>query len=941
MRSLSRRIGGLITLLGAGIGLAALVVGVPLALSLGIGFPHSLPSWSDVVMQLQTQGLPTAVLLYGLAFVCWVLWLYLMWSLVAETIAAARRSTARRRPVARPGQRVAALLIASLILGMHLLLSRPATTRPTPSLAASLVPRTVAAAPFSPAGVKPSPVAKELSSQVVASSPSSAPATDQEVTVVPGDTLWGIAGEEYHNPTEWPRIWEANQDRSEPDGRVFTDPHWIYPGEELDVPGPVVASPEAPVASPPTAVTTPSPTVVSPAPSPLATPPPTSMSLPPSPPPTAATAPAAVAVPPTVAPGGAGGATTPTTDGRGTEETTTAVDWGVALAEGGTIGLGVAAAAVAGLWLMRRHERRRWRLSSLASTGRSAAEVLLRTPSTVLMRRALTLVAGQRGAGALPTAEQLQAAIERVQQMPGRIPVGQSRGDDVVLDVSQLSGLCLTGPGAEAAARAMALSVLAYHGPAILAEVVTTSGWGLVPGLERIRGVYLEQDLAAILQRIQGEFIRRERTLAALHVEDFAASAATDDPLPAVLVPLSSEALQPAARLAELGALLDQGRRLGVAVLVVGASPSGGFREVVVAADGSLAPEAAALMGGARWLYAPSASEAAVVAASLAGREGEEVDVTEFTSTEELAPEPEALAEAEEELTPSSAQEPARPAEPPKPVQLSIFGGLRIFVGGEEVEAGIGDAGREVLSLLAVVKRGELNKEQGIDLISGGVVRDFDYGTYFENGVRKTRLQLRQLTGLGTAVDFIPRGDLGYRLNRDLIDTDLWRLEAGIAAAQRTDDLEERRWLLQGATRGIRGIPLAGAGEQGHRTRGGDVPAYEWLIEEQPRLQQRAMATLSRLAELHAEAGDVNAALQAVEQAMTLVDGPNEDLYRQRIEVEHRFGRDRAAMATYGELCHQLAWDMPDGTGDGPDEETTALMDEVRAALYGPRVVAR
>ena len=96
MRSLSRRIGGLITLLGAGIGLAALVVGVPLALSLGIGFPHSLPSWSDVVMQLQTQGLPTAVLLYGLAFVCWVLWLYLMWSLVAETIAAARRSTARQ-----------------------------------------------------------------------------------------------------------------------------------------------------------------------------------------------------------------------------------------------------------------------------------------------------------------------------------------------------------------------------------------------------------------------------------------------------------------------------------------------------------------------------------------------------------------------------------------------------------------------------------------------------------------------------------------------------------------------------------------------------------------------------------------------------------------------------------------------------------------------------
>src|ERR1035437_7725241 len=155
--------------------------------------------------------------------------------------------------------------------------------------------------------------------------------------------------------------------------------------------------------------------------------------------------------------------------------------------------------------------------------------------------------------------------------------------------------------------------------------------------------------LAGVVQRIQGELIRRERTLAALPAEDFVASASTDDPLTALLVLLPTEALEPASRLAEMEALLEQGRRCGVAVVLVGtAPPDGSYREVVVAADGSLAPAAAALMGGARLLYTPSASEAAVVAASLAAREGDEVDVQELAAAEEGAPEPEAFVEAEE-----------------------------------------------------------------------------------------------------------------------------------------------------------------------------------------------------------------------------------------------------------------------------------------------------
>jgi nucleoid-associated protein YgaU/DNA-binding SARP family transcriptional activator len=1012
-----RRLAGLGRLLGASLGLLLLVAGVPVGLVFGVGFPRSVPSWSDVVNQLQTQGIPTAALLYFLALVCWVLWAYLMWSLVTEAVALIRRSPGRRRGVTGPGRLVAGALLASLFVGLQLMSSRAVPPRAITPLAAGLAPRTSVTAVYQPArpATTPGPGASLLSS-----SPSS-PA-DQEVQVQPGDSLWAIAGREYGNPQEWTAIWGANQGQTQDNGQTFTDPSLIDPGWDLEVPNPSPAAAAAPAVETPgsgAAGTSPAassppalnadqevqvqpgdslwaisgreygnpqdwtriwdadqgqtedngqtftdPSLIDPGwdlPVPALQPTATAPAAPTAPPTvTQAVAPASGAAPhdigsalPSLAPSlapvapsvPAGGApaslptsaaaprsvTTPPTDGR-VEESVAAVGWGVTLAEGGMISLGVAAAAVAGLWLMRRHERRRWSLSSLAGTGRSAVSILMRNPSTVLMRRALTLVARQRGAGVLPTADQLQDAIERVRQMPGRIPVGLSRSGDVVMDVGQVSGLCLAGPGGEGAARAMAVSLLAHHGPDALGEVLTISGWGLVPGLERIRGVYLEEDLAGVVQRIQGELIRRERTLAALPADDFVASAATDDPLTALLVLLPTEALEPASRLAEMEALLEQGRRCGVAVVLVGtAPPADSYREVVVAADGSLAPAAAALMGGARLLYTPSASEAAVVAASLAGREGDEVDVEELAAAEEGAPASEAFVEAEEP-TPPSAEELVRQAAASKPVRLSIFGGMRIFVGGEEVEAGIGDSGKEVLSLLAVAKRGQLTKEQGIDLISGGVVSDFDYGTYWDNGIRKTRRQLRLLSGLGTEVDFIPR-DPGYRLNRELVDTDLWRLAAGIAAARRTEDTEERRLLLQAATDGVRGVPFAGLGDQGRHTR--EVPTYEWLVEEQPRVQQLAMQALNLLAELHADAGDLASAVGAVEQAMSVADGPCEELYRTRIRIEHRFGRNRAALATYAELSAQLAWDMPDGSGEGPDEETEALMADVRAALYG------
>lgn len=71
--------------------------------------------------------------------------------------------------------------------------------------------------------------------------PKAAPvAVDQrvgQVVVETGDTLSDLAAEHLRDGTQWPQIFEASTDLTQPDGRRLEDPDLIYPGWHLNLPG--------------------------------------------------------------------------------------------------------------------------------------------------------------------------------------------------------------------------------------------------------------------------------------------------------------------------------------------------------------------------------------------------------------------------------------------------------------------------------------------------------------------------------------------------------------------------------------------------------------------------------------------------------------------------------------------------------------------------------
>ncbi|MDQ2960789.1 MAG: LysM peptidoglycan-binding domain-containing protein, partial [Candidatus Dormibacteraeota bacterium] len=330
--------------LGAFAALASLLVGVPLALILTVGWPlpHSLPTVDEVRTLLATSGIPDVVLIDTLAVICWIAWLDFALATVVELGATIAGRAASRPLLARPWQALVARLITTVVVAVVVIGSRPQSSPPPRSaaLAGSLAGRV----PNRPSD------AVTVGRSVLAPAPVSALTSDRYV-VRGGDTLWGIASRRLRDARRWPTIWRDNAHRSEPAGRRFNDPDLIVPGWTLDVPThPTIAT---------TAPALPQTPFARPTPPSGATPPPLpsgGVNPPPSPTPSSVSRPVATA-PPADGPAARPGSRPDVGPSA------------VTLPSGGLVGGACAAGVIAGLAAARLHSRRRRRVGSAQASA--------------------------------------------------------------------------------------------------------------------------------------------------------------------------------------------------------------------------------------------------------------------------------------------------------------------------------------------------------------------------------------------------------------------------------------------------------------------------------------------------------------------------------------------------------------------------------------------
>lgn len=203
---------------GAGLVLAAFVVGVPVLLhGFGSPLPSRMPNWSGFVTDVRMGYVPSDVLAKVALAAAWAVWLFLGYEIVAETGSWVRNQGARRSSALGPLQPLLSRLVAVAVLSGPL--PRAVAGTAVPALRAPVVALAGESVPVSlpPAAVP-------------------AASTTLPIYVVqPHDTLWAIAERHLGNPLRWSEIAALNEGRLE-GSAYFGDPHWIYPGWVLELP---------------------------------------------------------------------------------------------------------------------------------------------------------------------------------------------------------------------------------------------------------------------------------------------------------------------------------------------------------------------------------------------------------------------------------------------------------------------------------------------------------------------------------------------------------------------------------------------------------------------------------------------------------------------------------------------------------------------------------
>jgi DNA-binding SARP family transcriptional activator len=557
--------------------------------------------------------------------------------------------------------------------------------------------------------------------------------------------------------------------------------------------------------------------------------------------------------------------------------TAPAVPAALELPSGALVGPTLATAAVDALTLARVARRRR-RIPATPAAGLHRADPLL----TDVLRRLERFALGRRAAGAGRARPETagRGGIDK-------LPVGASGDAEVAVDLREVNGLALTGPGAAGVARAMAVTFFCRHRPP--AELVLIgddllAGAAHVPGLSRAATV--------------------EAALASLGLDPHDAEVAGDESA------ASSSRRPPAPRLAMVSGLadaeverlrqtVDQRPDLGVAVVSVG-TDGGGQTTATLDVDsaGLLATiepaQWADRVGDARpfSLTEPEAAEL-IALADASRREGEDL----------LAPELNGEVCHVTQIVGTSAMR-AVPL-----IEVRMLGSFRIEVSGEEIRGGLRTKARELLAFHLLHPEGA-----SLDAAVDALWPEADPGRgseWFWTALGNLRSRLRTACGIKDLKIIDRIGDT-YRIEVERFGVDVWRFEEALAASANGPDSAPATDALDRATAEYGGELLAG-------------DPWQWVEGAREDLRRRALDAVAHVAERRMGQGDLDGALAALEHGLE-IDAISEELYRRTMEIQGQLSRRDAIRGTFRLLQARLA-----AYGLTPDPNTEKVFGELVA----------
>ena len=815
----------------------------------GPPLPGHWPGWRQV-REFAASPLSDGTIIRALAGAAWLLWAIFTAALIVEIIAAVRGQPAPRLPAIAPLQALAATVAGAAVLTtLHVARAAPHAVQPRPAATAITGPLR----PGNPARPEAAaPAARAVREQGLP------PARPRTYRVADGDDLWDIAARYLGSGQDWPQVFRLNEGKPQPDGRALTNPSVILPGWILLLPQPPGpgAAPHPVPARPGSPSTTPDGTARPPAPSPQAT------RLAPR-------------------PGQAGPATPPAHAARPPRTA-------VRLPSGALAGIAMAVMVAAALALAGIQRRRRYRPRPALAGGLQPEEPPLPEVISALRRAAQP---GNPDGGPdqdIPPARQDPGPDDARPAAdgpgtrpagPGTVPVGvRGDGSEAAAGIAALGGLGLTGPGAEPAARAVLASLLAQAPPGPSGQpavIIVPAGDAarLLPGAgtTAVPGLSVPATLDTALHEMETLLLTQARA---------ADSRADAGPGSGPAGPgITLIATCPPAATRRLAGILESGRRLGAAAVLLGNWPAGTTCQV--AADGAVTavtpphPDLEQIR-----LFTLSPADAAAITGVL--RDAGTLPGGGVLAGPAPAQVPPAAAAADS--LPEGGEPPPDPAG--RPVQLSLLGPLRITAAGQEISGGLRKA-RELHAFLAVYPAGVSG-----ETISEALWPDADPGRAANQrnlALRKARDMLRAATSLTAPIWII--NDAGrYRLDPTLISTDLQAFTDALEHARHAAP-EARLAACRTAVALYRGLLADGTG-------------YDWAEPYAETARRRALDAWTAIAEI-LQPHHPDQALTALETALGH-DPYNEYLYVRIMRLQAAVGRPEAVRRTLALLESRL-----------------------------------